>query len=46
MSDEECFFFGERPMEGNAGKQVFTRLAECPYVVLNLHRVEPKEKVK
>lgn len=44
VPDKERFFFGERPMEGNAREQVLTCLTECLYVVLNLHRSKPQWK--
>jgi hypothetical protein len=44
VSDEERLFLSQRPVDGNTGKQVFTGVAECPYVVLDLHRVEDPKK--
>jgi hypothetical protein len=31
-------------MDGNAGKQVFTRIAKCMYVVLKLHHTETQKR--
>lgn len=39
VQDKESFFFSKRSMDGNAREQVFTCIAKCLNVVLNLHGI-------